>query len=363
MDDATIAVYEQRASEWEEQRAPRLTTHAAEFGRTVRGSGNWRLIADLGCGPGWYARDLGPGPVVAVDGARAMLDLVPRHAPDAWRVQADLAALPFRPGALDAAWASKSYVHLARHDVPLALADLHRSSSPNATIELILFGGDMEHGPFVGDDFAGRLFSQWRPDHLIDVIEGAGFMVEHFDADHGKRVGHDQYRIRLRRLRTLPDYVGPDMRVLLVGLNPSLYSADAGMGFARPGNRFWPAAMAAGLVTRERDPWDALTTHRVGMTDMAKRATVRADELTRDEYRAGHARLERLVAWLQPRVVCIIGLSGWRVAANRKAVPGVQADALGGRPVYLMPNTSGLNARVPLSELTQHLRAASELAG
>ena len=40
-----------------------------------------------------------------------------------------------------------------------------------------------------------------------------------------------------------------------------------------------------------------------------------------------------------------------------------QADAqarLAGVPVYVMPNPSGLNARVPLSELADHLRRASE---
>ena len=44
------------------------------------------------------------------------------------------------------------------------------------------------------------------------------------------------------RARTLPDVVGPGMRLLVVGLNPSIYSADVGVGYARPGNRFWPAA-------------------------------------------------------------------------------------------------------------------------
>jgi len=43
------------------------------------------------------------------------------------------------------------------------------------------------------------------------------------------------------RAHSLPDYVGPAMRILLVGLNPSPYAADVGVGFARPGNRFWPA--------------------------------------------------------------------------------------------------------------------------
>ena len=37
--------------------------------------------------------------------------------------------------------------------------------------------------------------------------------------------------------RTIPDVVGPDLRVLFSGINPSLYSAATGHHFARPGNR------------------------------------------------------------------------------------------------------------------------------
>ena len=65
------------------------------------------------------------------------------------------------------------------------------------------------------------------------------------------------------------------MRLLVCGLNPSIYSADAGVGYARPGNRFWPAAIAAGLVTEDRDPRHALSHHGVGITDLVKRATGR----------------------------------------------------------------------------------------
>jgi TDG/mug DNA glycosylase family protein len=98
------------------------------------------------------------------------------------------------------------------------------------------------------------------------------------------------------------------------------------------------------------------------MTDLVKRATARADELSRDEYRAGLARVGRLVRWLQPGAVCFVGLAGWRNAVDRKAVPGAQPDGIGGRPVYVMPSTSGLNARVPAAELADHLRAAAALA-
>jgi TDG/mug DNA glycosylase family protein len=150
------------------------------------------------------------------------------------------------------------------------------------------------------------------------------------------------------------------MRALLVGLNPSEYAADAGVGFARPGNRFWPAALQAGIVSRDRDAHHALVHHGVGMTDLVKRATPRADALAADEYRHGVARVERLVRWLAPRAVCVVGLTGWRIAVERRAQAGWQPELFGGRPVYVMPNPSGLNARVPLAVLACHLRSLLE---
>jgi len=41
---------------------------------------------------------------------------------------------------------------------------------------------------------------------------------------------------------------------------------------------------------------------------------------------------------------------------------GVSARTVGGRPVYVMPNTSGINASSSLDDLTEHLRAAARLA-
>jgi TDG/mug DNA glycosylase family protein len=40
---------------------------------------------------------------------------------------------------------------------------------------------------------------------------------------------------------TLPDYLAPGMRLLLVGINPSIYSVRQGQYFARKTSRFWPA--------------------------------------------------------------------------------------------------------------------------
>src|SRR5438309_1574658 len=72
---------------------------------------------------------------------------------------------------------------------------------------------------------------------------------------------------RARRARALPDTVAAGMRALVCGLNPSLVAADAGFGYAGATNRFWPAAIEAGLVSRPRDPLHALVADGVGMTD------------------------------------------------------------------------------------------------
>ncbi|MEZ5340143.1 MAG: mismatch-specific DNA-glycosylase [Acidimicrobiales bacterium] len=160
---------------------------------------------------------------------------------------------------------------------------------------------------------------------------------------------------------TLADLVAPGLKALVCGLNPSPASAETGIAFGHKGNRFWPAAVAAGLVSAEFKPEDALMSDRVGFTDLAKRTTSRASELSNAEFQAGFSRLERLLSWAKPNALIVVGLTGWRIATNRQARPGWQPDAVGGTPVYLMPNTSGLNAHESLGSLTAHFEAA--LAG
>jgi len=173
----------------------------------------------------------------------------------------------------------------------------------------------------------------------------------------------EQITVVATRSRSLPDFVGPELRLLVCGLNPSLYAADAGVNYARPGNRFWPAALAAGVVSRDRDPWHAVRHDRVGLTDLVKRATTAAAELAPAEYTAGVARLERLCAWLRPAAVCMVGLAGWRAAVDRRARPGLQDAPFGGAPAYVMPSTSGLNAATRYADLVAHMAAACATAG
>src|SRR5580765_6486869 len=91
--------------------------------------------------------------------------------------------------------------------------------------------------------------------------------------------------------KTLPDVIGPGLRVLFCGINPSLYSAAVGHHFARPGNRFWPALFAGGFTDRLLGPAEdrLLLAYGCGVTNLVPRATVAADELSAVELRAGAA--------------------------------------------------------------------------
>ena len=220
----------------------------------------------------------------------------------------DVEHLPFARGSVGGAWSWMTHLHVPRHRLPLALWDLHRVLAVGSPFEIQVLEGEYEGDNLPGDDVGGRFFAGWTPDRLTDVVVGAGFEVE----EGSLAVAGDEVRLRSVRARTLADTVGPGMRLLVCGVNPSWYSADAGVGYARPGNRFWPAALAAGIVDLDRDPVAALVDHGVGMTDFVKRPTRTAAEVTAAEYRSGYERVERLVEWLRPGAVCFTGLSGWR---------------------------------------------------
>ena len=347
IDRATIDVYDGAAGTYAANRPPRFTERAADLAASAED----RPVLDAGCGTGAYLDSLG-GRVVGLDASSAMLGLAAPHGRPL--VRADLGRLPFRPGSLGAAWARNSYLHVPHADLPLALAELHRALPVGARVSCSLITGPDDE-VVSDDDLPGRRFWRWSDEALVDVFTGAGFS----DVSLG---GEQPRFVEAVRARTLPDTVGPGMRLLVCGLNPSLHAADAGVGFVTASNRFWRAAIEASVVSRPRDAWDALRSHGVGMTDLVKRATRRADELSADEYAAGLDRVDRLCTRLQPGAVVSVGLAGWRAAVDRRAEVGVQERTLGGRPVYVMPSTSGLNASSRYEDLVAHLRAALELS-
>ncbi len=351
MDRQTVDVYDHNVPDWIEHRhRPRPAAIDAFVARCPPG-----VRADVGSGPGWHSGDLGEGgaPVVAFDASSAMAAQVHNFAPEAWPLVADLEHLPFRTGALAGAWAHRSYMHIDADRLPMALRDLHMAVELGGAVHIQVTSDRNQENE--DDRFPGRHFTWWPVQRLRDVVEGAGFEIDEFVDD-----GEEWIDVEATRAFMLPDTVAAGMRVLIVGLNPGLLTAERGIGFVRPGNRFWPAAVASGLVPRALDPAGALREAGVGMTNIVRRATRAADELSRDEYRAGVERLARLVSWLQPNVVCFVGVTGYRVAVDKKAQLGWQADGFGGAAAYVMPNTSGLNAHAKPADFVEHLRAVQE---
>ena len=96
------------------------------------------------------------------------------------------------------------------------------------------------------------------------------------------------------------------------------------------------------------------------MTDLVKRATPRADALTRAEYRAGVERLDRLCAWLEPDAVCMVGLAGWRSrgrSARARGLAGATARWAARLRHAVHQRAERRHARCPPS--STHLRTAA----
>jgi double-stranded uracil-DNA glycosylase len=153
---------------------------------------------------------------------------------------------------------------------------------------------------------------------------------------------------------TIPDLGHPGVSILLVGINPSLYSGWSGLHFARPGNRLWRTLHEAGFTDHKLHPTDVdgVVAAGLGITNLVARATARADELDEDEIRAGIEPLRRLVRAWRPKFVAFLGISTYRIAfGERRASVGRQERELEGATVWVLPNPSGLNAHYQQPDL------------
>jgi TDG/mug DNA glycosylase family protein len=184
--------------------------------------------------------------------------------------------------------------------------------------------------------------------------------------------GFTRAELESYRDATVPDLVGPDVRLLFVGINPGLWTAATRTPFARPGNRFYPALEAAGIIPRQpgyaRGLNDAeraeLTAAGLGFTNLVARATARADELDAEELQAGAARLAENVAAWRPRVVAMLGVTAYRIAFGRpRATVGRQAGDLAGAELWVVPNPSGLNAHENVASLATAYAEVARAAG
>ena len=185
-------------------------------------------------------------------------------------------------------------------------------------------------------------------------------------------MGFTRSQLEAFRGGTLPDLLGPNVRALFVGINPGLLTVAVQSHFGRRGNRFYPALFRAGITDHvidastgfAADDVHHLLDRGIGITNIVRQATARADELTADELMAGARDLERRVEQLRPKVVAILGITAYRIGFGLpKAKAGRQPEDLGGSQLWVVPNPSGLNAHASLAGLGAAYREVALAAG
>jgi TDG/mug DNA glycosylase family protein len=185
-------------------------------------------------------------------------------------------------------------------------------------------------------------------------------------------MGFSRAELEAFRGKTLPDLLGPDVRLLFVGINPGLRSVAVQADFGGSGNRFYPALYRAGIVDRvinagagfKPDDLAQLKQRGVGITKLVESATARADELSAVELVQGARMLAERVPSIRPRAIALLGITAYRVAFERpKAKVGLQPEGIGGVPAWVVPNPSGLNAHATLDVLAAAYREVAIAAG
>jgi TDG/mug DNA glycosylase family protein len=172
---------------------------------------------------------------------------------------------------------------------------------------------------------------------------------------------------------TLPDLLRDGLDVVFVGINPSVYSAERGHYFARGSNRFWPCISRSSLTRAARrglgvaalgPEYDAaLLDYGIGFTDLVKRPTPKASDLTSAELAAGVEHLLEKIRRYRPRIACFHGVTGYRAvhsfitSKSEKLALGLQAPKLETTQLFLVPNPSGANAHFSRDEQTSWYNA------
>jgi double-stranded uracil-DNA glycosylase len=160
---------------------------------------------------------------------------------------------------------------------------------------------------------------------------------------------------------SIPDVLGPGLRLLFCGINPGRVSAAAGAHFANPRNDFWRLLHAAGFTRRLLTPAEQfdLLKEGIGVTNAASRTTPGSGDLRKADFEGSAERLERLAATLKPEWIAFVGKEAYRGAFGERPELGEQQRRLGETRLFVLPSTSPANAAVPWEE---RLRWFAELA-
>lgn len=166
-------------------------------------------------------------------------------------------------------------------------------------------------------------------------------------------------------MSSVPDVLGPGLRVVFCGINPGRASAAAGAHFANPRNDFWRLLHGGGFTPRLFEPHEqfGLLPLGIGLTNAARRTTRGSGELRAADFAGARERLERLAAELEPRVVAFVGKVAYQGVFRERPEQGLQERRLDDSALFVLPSTSPANAAVPWDERLRWFRALRDFVG
>jgi double-stranded uracil-DNA glycosylase len=147
----------------------------------------------------------------------------------------------------------------------------------------------------------------------------------------------------------LPDLLSIGLRVVCCGTAAGTASAVTGAYYAVPGNRFWSILHEGGLTPRRLAPSEfrLLPEWGIGLTDVCKTAHGMDHEIAADAF--DPARLWTVLDEVRPHAIAFNGKKAARLAFGLRDIApidlGPAAHTLGAMPAWVLPSTSGANAR------------------
>lgn len=155
-------------------------------------------------------------------------------------------------------------------------------------------------------------------------------------------------------LEPISDHIKENLLVLFVGFNPSVKSSETGHHYANPNNRFWTILHNAGITQRKYSASEdgELLEFGFGFTNIVHRPTKEAQEITKEEYKAGREELKRKISTYKPLIACFVGKGVYKEYSGKREVNwGIQGNSVvEGTVDFVAPSSSGL-VRMKLDDI------------
>ncbi len=143
----------------------------------------------------------------------------------------------------------------------------------------------------------------------------------------------------------LPDALQDDLVIVFCGTAASTVSARERAYYANPANAFWRALHETGMTPRRFAPseFKRLLRLRIGLTDVAKRASGSDSSLRRSDFRPDC--LSEKIRRYRPQIVAFTSKAAWRAW---RRLPAAEAVSYGRQPCgpgatefVVLPSPSG----------------------